>query len=396
MRVAFFSDAYRPRVSGLVSSLDEFSQGLRERGHEVLIVCPSYPPERMRGIVDPPHVLRVPSGTAIVSKEDRLAQPWKLKGAIKAIRAFDPEIVHVQTEFSIGSLGRLYCRNHGLPIVSTCHTHYESYMASYVPFLPGEIGRTAARVWLRSIYSRDDFVAVPSLKIADLLRSYGVDKDFAVLPTGVDERVFKPEPEAARALRAELARKHPRLASGPLAVYAGRVGHEKNIRILVDAMRIVSREIPEASLLVVGEGPARAELRNEAHRRGIGDKVFATGYVDRSILPAYYSMADIFVFPSVTETQGLVTIEAMLCGTPVVGVAEMGTGDIMEDDKGGLLASNDAASFADKMIRLLKDPELRARKSAEARLHAVHWSLGNSVSKLEALYERALASRRAR
>ena len=141
MRIAIFTDAYHPRVSGLVSSIDEFAHGLEARGHTVLIICPSYPAKRMTGTHDDARVLRVPSGSAVVDPEDRLALPWREAEALRRVEAFKPDVVHIQTEFSIGNLGRRYCRAHGLPVISTCHTHYEMYIGNYVPFMHrGESG----------------------------------------------------------------------------------------------------------------------------------------------------------------------------------------------------------------------------------------------------------------
>ena len=146
--------------------------------------------------------------------------------------------------------------------------------------------------------------------------------------------------------------------------------------------------MPDTNLLMVGEGPLRAELRKFFEARGLGDKVAWTGYMDREKLPVYNSAADIFVFPSRTETQGLVTIEAMLCGTPVVGVNSMGTAEILAGDSGGLLARDDPDDFAEKTLCLIRDPDLRRAKAVQARSHALTWSTANSCDRIENLYFR--------
>jgi len=390
MRIAIFTDAYHPRVSGLVSSIDEFAHGLEARGHTVLIICPSYPAKRMTGTHDDARVLRVPSGSAVVDPEDRLALPWREAEALRRVEAFKPDVVHIQTEFSIGNLGRRYCRAHGLPVISTCHTHYEMYIGNYVPFMPEWSLRLIVRAGMRKIYNRDDYVIVPSLRIAAVLASYGVKHDFSVIPTGVDDELFRSRAEEAKALRAELTAKYPQLAKGPLLVYVGRLGWEKNLRLLLESFAIVHREFPDACLLMVGDGPARKGLRRLAHELKVGHRMVTTGYVDRDRLPAYYSIADLFAFPSATETQGLVTIEAMLCGTPVVGVDEMGSAEVMAGERGGLLASNDKADFADKVLRMLRDPALRAQKAHDAAEWGKTWTVKASCDKMAALYERAL------
>ncbi len=386
MRIAFFADAYRPRVSGLVSSIDEFCTELTARGHDVCIVCPSYPASRMAGVVEPFLTIRVPSTSGMVSREDRLALTWPEGEVLDQVDAFNPDIVHIQTEFSLGNLGRRYCRSRGLPVLSTCHTHYEMYMKSYFSLIPEKVARKSARLFIRRTYSRDDFIITPSQEIRRVLESYGIDRNFVVIPTGVNDAFFKPGPEAAAAFKASLERDFPRAGAGPLLLYIGRIGEEKNLPMLMDAFEMVLAEVPEARLLLVGDGPWRAEGEAAGRARGLGDRLIWKGYMSRDLLPAVYSAADLFTFPSATETQGLVTIEAMLCGTPVVGVNRMGTAEIMAGDKGGLLAEDEAADFARKVVALLKDPVLRAAKREEALAHARQWSIAHACTRLEALY----------
>lgn len=388
MRIAFFSDAYHPRVSGQVASLDEFCKSLTERGHEICIVCPAYPPERMEGCRDPFRTIRVPSGSAFVSEDDRLAIPWKTGEALRELDEFGPQAVHVQTEFSIGALGRRYCRQRGIPILSTCHTFYEMYIHWYLPLLPTFAARPTVKAWLRSVYSDDALIITPTNKIRDVMLGYGIDKEYAVIPTGVDERVFKPNQTQGRLYREELERRHPSMRSSTLLLYVGRISQEKNLELLAEAMEKMLARNPNIHLLIVGDGPKRAELHHVFHKRGLTKAVTWAGLMPREELPMAYSAADLFVFPSATETQGLVTIEAMLCGAPVVGVNEMGTGEIMEGDKGGLLAENDAEDFARKVLKLVEDPALRAEKSREATLHARRWTIGHACDEMEKIYNR--------
>lgn len=388
MRIAIFSDAYHPRVSGQVASMDEFCKSLTERGHEVCIVCPAYPPERMEGIRDPFYTIRVPSGSALVSEDDRLAIPWRESEAMRELDSFGPQAVHVQTEFSLGAMGRRYCRRRGIPIVSTCHTFYEMYIHWYLPLLPTIASRPLVKAWLRAVYANDALIITPTNRIREVMQSYGIDKEFAVIPTGVDERVFRPRPRESREYRTKL---EERLQGGEphkLLVYVGRISQEKNLELLADAMKLILTREPKAHLLMVGDGPKRTEIFHEFQRRNLGRHMSWTGLVPREELPVVYSAADVFVFPSVTETQGLVTIEAMLCGTPVVGVNQMGTGEIMAGDKGGFLADNNPEDFADKVCALLADPELRAKKSREAMDHARRWTIGHACDEMELIYTR--------
>jgi glycosyltransferase involved in cell wall biosynthesis len=209
-----------------------------------------------------------------------------------------------------------------------------------------------------------------------------------VIPTGVDETLFFPHPEEAEEFKRKLAVRHAGFGEGPLLVYIGRIGQEKNLTLLADAMVRIVGEAPDTNLLMVGDGPRKAELRQAFRQRGLEEHVAWLGFLPRSRLPAIYSAADIFVFPSKTETQGLVTIEAMLCGTPVVGMNIMGTAEILQGDVGGLLTEDNPLDFAKKVLHLLRDPALRAAKSAEALRHAQRYTIGNSCDQMEQLYTR--------
>jgi glycosyltransferase involved in cell wall biosynthesis len=388
MRIAFFSDAYHPRVSGQVASMDEYCKSLTERGHEVCIVCPAYPPERMQEHQDPFRTIRVPSGSALVSEDDRLAIPWKTGEALRELDEFKPQAVHVQTEFSIGALGRRYCRKRGIPILSTCHTFYEMYIHWYLPLLPSFMASPTVKAWLRSVYSHDELIITPTNRIKDVMHGYGINKEFAVIPTGVDERVFKPCEAEAQAYRKSLERQHPGIDSSTLLVYVGRISQEKNLELLADSMVQILAQEPKTHLLIVGDGPKRTETIHGFNRRGLKNNVTWAGLMSREELPVVYSAADIFVFPSVTETQGLVTIEAMLCGAPVVGMNEMGTAEILEGDRGGLLAKNNVGDFTEKVLTLIRDPDLRAQKAKEAMQHAKRWTIGHACDEMEKIYNR--------
>lgn len=393
MNIVFFADAYRPRVNGVVSSMDEFAKNLQKRGHRVLIVCPVYPELDTQSFDEPVPTLRVPSLPAVVSSEDRLAKLWYEPELFHQIDSFKPDIVHVQTEFSIGNMGRRYCRKRGIPVISTCHTHWEMYINNYIHIMPIFIGRFVARTLMRQIYNRDTVIIVPSNQIGVVLQRYGINRELVWIPNGVNNTLFYPQQERAKELRDRLAESKPALKDGPILLFAGRLGHEKNVLLLLDAFIRVHKKIPDANLVFVGNGPVREELQHRAQEAGLDDYVHFTGYVPRTELPLYYSMATLFTFPSVTETQGLVTIEAMLCGTPVVGVNMMGTAEVMAGEKGGLLADNSAESVAEKILMLLENPDLLAQKKQEALNQGQLWTIENSCSRLEALYQRFSLSR---
>lgn len=397
MRILYFTDTYWPRVNGVTVSVQTFADALRRRGHQVRIVCPQYPKDQVSvGCPDEDNVIRLPSVSSFFSKEDRISNPLLLREILPQLDDFDPDVVHMHTEFSIGAMGRHYCRSRGYPIVSTCHTHWEQYFEHYIPGLPSRFARAIARTIIRTAYRNDSLIIVPSSHIADVLRKYAFPAEFSVIPTGIDASYFSPDAVRDARVRRNLVERFPRLANGPILLFVGRVGQEKNVAFLFDVMKRVNAERPDASLVLVGDGPYRAALQKRSAEMGLRDCCFFTGYMPREELPSIYALADVFMFPSKTETQGLVTIEAMLCGTPVVAIGEMGTVDVMGGDNGGFMVPDDVGIFSDRVLDLLNDVNLRAAKKDEALAYSRNWTVDGMVEKLLAHYERAAQSRQPR
>ena len=394
MRIVYFTDAYWPRVNGVTVSVQTFADALKRRGHEIRIVCPEYPEDReATGPTDELGVIRIPSVGSFFSKEDRFSNPLKLVDILPQLDAFNPDVVHVQTEFSFGTMGRHYCRTRGYPVVSTCHTHWEQYFEHYIPGMPSRFARAIARTIMRTAYRNDSLIVVPSQQIAKVLTAYGIKKEFPLIPTGIDADFFKPNAARDERVARALLERFPGLAIGPFLLFVGRVGQEKNVAFLFEVLKRVLAVRPDATLLLVGDGPYRSVLQKRSVDMGLKDSCLFTGYMPREELPSIYAMADIFVFPSKTETQGLVTIESMLCGTPVVAIGEMGTADVMAGDNGGFMVKDNLEDFTARVLQLLDDDALRAAKSAEALEYAQRWTVEGMTDKLEVLYRRAAAAR---
>jgi glycosyltransferase involved in cell wall biosynthesis len=219
----------------------------------------------------------------------------------------------------------------------------------------------------------------------DTLRGYGVGAPIEIVPTGI------PLPEFAGGDGARFRAEHGLAPARPVLLYVGRVAFEKNIDFLLRMLVHVRRDLPETVLVVCGEGPALGSLMRLAERLGLRDGVRFVGYLDRATqLPDCYRAADAFVFASRTETQGLVLLEAMALGVPVVSTAVMGTRDIVLPERGALLAGDDERDFAACVARVLGDPAFRARLSAEGREYARTWSAPAFALRMEALYRTVL------
>ena len=379
MRVLMVSDVYFPRINGVSTSIATFRQALAAQGIEVRLVVPRYADEQeVAGIV------RVPGRPVPRDPEDRLVSWTALRAAIRQ-EAVDCDLIHVQTPFLAHYAGLSAARQFGKPIIATYHTLFEEYIHHYAPFLPAEWLRGLARRLSRSQCNALDAVVVPSTAMRERLEQYGVSVPMHVLPTGIPIGGFT-EGDGRR-----FRERHGLPAGQPCALFVGRVAFEKSIDFLIEALFLARREVPNLVLLITGEGPAERALHRQAKALGLGEAVRFLGYLDRQRdLPDCYAAADCFVFASRTETQGLVLLEAMAMGLPVVALAAMGTRDILASGRGCLVPDDDVAGFSAAMVRLLRDPVLHSRLSQEARVYALEWSDDRLATKLANLYDRLL------
>lgn len=375
MRVLLLSDVYFPRINGVSTSIQTLRRELLAAGHEVTLVVPDYE----RGTPES-GVLRVHGWSLPFDPEDRLMHWRNLNAALEAAPGpFD--VVHVHTPFLAHYAGLRYARRHGTPLIETYHTLFTEYFHHYLPILPRPWLRALARSISRRQCNAVDAVIAPSGPMREALRDYGVTTRIEVIPTGLLPESFVPGDGVG------FRHAHGLPLNRPLLLYVGRVAFEKNISFLLDMLVALHRTHPEACLLIAGEGPAERTLHREVRRLKLTDSVRFVGYLDRAReLPNCYRAADIFVFASRTETQGLVLLEAMAQGTPVVALAEMGTRDVLREGEGCRIAPPDPAAFAHIVAELLDDAKARCRLSAAAVAYAQAWRAERMVERVVALY----------
>lgn len=375
MRVLMVSDVYFPRVNGVSTSIETFRRTLAGQGVEVRIVAPRYGDEP-----DQAGVARVRGRPVPRDPEDRLVA-WGAMSRTVHEHAAECDLVHIQTPFAAHYSGLRAARRACVPVLATYHTLFEEYLHHYAPFLPAGGLRALARHLSRRQCNALDGVVVPSAAMHARLNDYGVKRPIHVLPTGIPLARF------AGGDRARFRAAHGIAPERPVALFVGRVAHEKNIGFLLEMAAQAAKRRPNLLLLIAGEGPALPGLRAQAARLGLGDAVRFTGYLDRHYdLPDCYAAADVFVFASRTETQGLVLLEAMAVGLPVVAFALMGTIDILAPRQGCRVPDEDPAAFADAVVEILSDDALRARLGSEASGYAGSWSDEAMALRLAALY----------
>jgi len=371
------SDVSFPRVNGVSTSIATFRQSLAELGHETTLVAPAYDTPH----ADPADVLRIPARAVPLDPEDRLMSARAVRRLEARFKEDEYDIVHIHTPFVAHYTGVRLARRLGIPVVETYHTFFEEYFHHYAAFLPGWLTRRVARAMTVSQCRAVDALVVPSPQMLSKLREYGVATRADVLPTGIDSARFQGG-EGAR-FRAAYGIEPDR----PLLVHISRVAHEKNIDFILHMLVHVVREIPDVLLIIAGEGPALAHLKALVQRLGLGHNVQFVGYLDRSTtLLDCYRAAQAFVFASRTETQGLVLLESLALGTPVVSTAVMGTADVLKDAKGAVVVPEDAGVFAAAVVRVLRDADLRQRLRDAAPADAAAWSARAMAERLATLY----------
>jgi glycosyltransferase involved in cell wall biosynthesis len=375
--ILFVSDVYFPRVNGVSTSIQTFRRDLAAQGCETWLIAPSYP----QAWQDDARILRQPSRYLVFDPEDRMMQGRSARRAGLDLRG-RIEAVHIHTPFIAHWVGKRIARELRVPVLETYHTFFEEYLHHYVPLLPRGVARAFARGASLRQCNAVDAVIAPSRQLADVLLGYGVERPVHVIPTGLNLEEFTGGDRAAFRAR------HGIPDERPVMLLVGRVAHEKNIGFLLRVLAAVRASLPNVLFVIAGEGPAREALRRQVAAEGLSDNVLFVGYLDRRTkLRDCYRAADVFVFASRTETQGLVLLESLALGVPVVSTAVLGTKEVLHGAAGAIVVEEDVGEFAAAVTCVLTQPDLRATLAAAAReFVAARWSSGEMARRLVRLY----------
>jgi len=381
MRIGLFTNNYLPFRGGVTTAVETLRQGLEDGGHDVWIFAPGF----RSPLADSARVFRYPSVPAPTYPAFSLPVPVSRRIATQA-RDLALDIVHAQHPFLLGGTARRLARRLGRPLVFTYHTRYEKY-AHYVPLPERLVATMAVRMACR-FASTADLVVAPSEHMAATLATRGIRVPIAVVPTGVPLDLFRPGDR--RAARRSLGLPE----ADPICLYVGRLDREKSVGRLIDAFAMIASGVESSRFLLVGQGTHEAALRRHAGLSPVGDRIRFLGSMRREALPAYYQAADLFVFASETETQGLVLAEAHACSLAAVAVRASGVDEVVQDGETGVLTKADARDLADAAIGLLVDGERRAVMGRAGRLVVeAQFSAIRQVETMAGHYARLLQGR---
>lgn len=373
VNIAVFTDSYKPYVSGVVNSISTFNRELRRLGHNCFVFAPGYP-----GYADDePGVFRFRSIKAPTNPDFRLAIPLS-RSVIARLRSLQVDVIHTHSPFLMGGLGARSAHRLGLPLVFTYHTLYEEYV-HYSPIARGLAKRLMRKI-SRDYCNRCDAVIAPTQVVSDLLLTYGVKTPVIVNPTGIDLSRYEQLDQSWLRLRYGIPAEHR------ILLFVGRLGQEKNVTFLIRAFAKVADSDPRSTLVLIGGGPLRSDLERLSRSLGLSSRVVFTGPMQPDDMPTAYGGADIFVFPSMTDTQGMVITEAMAAGLPVVAVRAYGTNNVVDDGVNGLLTAADETEFADAVATLLSDVTLLNRLAVRTHEKAVEMSSTKCAKRLEKVY----------
>lgn len=383
LRIAFFTDTYHPQVNGLVTSVETSRNELVKQGHTALIFAP-----HLSGEVVEQDVYRLAGFPYYPQPEYTFVLPWGLGFDLRKFGSFNCDLIHSHAMFGAGLIAVPIAKLKKIPLVLTYHTLFEDYL-HYVP-LPLAFTRWFNRAYTRWMCHLCALIIAPTPAIKSVLEGYGVKTRIEVLPTGLNAEVFA----KSGAKKSDYGVPEDTL----LLSCAGRTGHEKKMDLLINALAQADSQLPKWKLVIAGDGPERLHLQAQIDRLGLSAKVQILGYVPRAKVLDLMEASDLFAFPSTTETQGMVVIEAMGRGTPVLGADAMGVGYMMAKDakpgeaRGGWLAKpSDEADVTRLLVQILNDPAARAKKAEEALEMAKGYAAEAINARLAGYYKDAIA-----
>jgi 1,2-diacylglycerol 3-alpha-glucosyltransferase len=356
MRIGIFTDTYHPDINGVVTSIKMLEREMKKRGHEVYIFSPSkHEPTENQNL----YMLK--SIPLFVAKKFKYrVATFYSRPIAKEIKELNLDIVHTHCEFSLALFGKIISRKFGIPFVHTYHTMWEDYMHYVVPIKGTRniYPKRFARSFSKNFVRKADCIIAPSKKTEKYLKyRCGIkNKPIYIIPTGIDIDPFNPSNftnEAKNNLKKSIGVNE----NDKVVLFIGRIGEEKSIDQVLSAMPEVFKTLPDTKFVLVGDGPAKDSLREQAIKLGISDKIIFTGPIPWEKIALYYSIGDVFVNASTTETQGLTFIEAMASGVPVVAKYAHNLAEFIHHNENGLLVRFER-DFSKSIVSVLKNPVL--------------------------------------
>jgi len=377
LNIAMFTNNYYPFIGGVPVSINRQAAGLRKCGHTVHIFAPLYPGQKTDA---DEHVHRYKLLVFYKSKVFHYAvanifSPKIERDFIK--NNFD--VVHVHHPFWMGKKGMKLGKKYNIPVILTYHTRFDCYY-HYVPFMKQAFKRIISHRMVKNFAGRCSAVFSPMETSREYLLGLNISKPIVVLPTGLDYEGFNIESD--KDLREQLVP-----SGGVLLCSVSRLSREKNIYFIIDCLKYIKSNTHTLfKCVIIGDGPEKGEIINAIDAAGLADECVLLGRIPPEEVCKYYLVSDIFIFASKTETQGLVLLEAMAGGCPVVAVSSGGVDDIVTDGHNGYKTREDVREWSERVIHLFNDRDEYDRMSENASRFAEGFSLENMAVQASEIY----------
>jgi len=382
MRIAFFTNCYKPLVNGVVTSIVSLKEAYERKGHDVYIFAP-----RVKDYIDQKrNVFRYRSVNLTSKVKYPLPIPLSFR-VKKVITEFNPDIVHFHHPFLLSFPAIMYGKKLGIPKILTIHTQYEQY-AYYVSPIPERVTQEAIKMIISNLAYKTDCITTPSDSMKKIMENYGIKNRIQVIPNAIHLISFQEDDESKRA---EIKKKYNLKEDDKIILFVGRVASEKSIDTIIKALEIIKkRDNNKVKLLIVGNGPAMDELQQLTRTLKVEKDVVFAGTVSNEEIQHYYKMAYLFTITSTSESFGIVIIEALASGIPVLAVRAPGAADILTDDLDGLLVDDDVEKFADALEKIIREPELREKLSKGALKTSEKYNIDTISERMLNLYREVI------
>ena len=379
MNIGIFTDTYTPQINGVATSISILENELRNLGHNVYIITTTDAQAKKNS----QNVIRLKSMPFVFMPRSRVALLYSPRVAMM-VKRLNLDIIHTHTEFALGFFGKLLSKQFKIPLVHTYHTMWEEYV-HYIA--RGHlISKSFAKRYSRFFCHRALVVVTPTLKSKELLKSYGVSRPIKVIPTGINFAPFLQKNTDIQDTRAEFG-----LTLDDIVItFIGRIAKEKNIDIIIKSMGEVFEKSPKTKLVIVGDGPARAELTEISKKMGFEDRIIFAGFRPWAEISKYYQMADYFISASETETQGLTYIEAIASKIPIIAKYDDAIKDIIKHKQTGFLF-HDSNSIAQTILEALNSSD-NTTITENAFKQIEHLSSENFGKNMSELYKKVISA----
>ena len=386
MRIAFFSDNFYPELSGITDTIITTGKELQKRGHNIVYICPRYSPQdyatgkrqypikKEDDTIDGMPIVRLPSVSMPLSPTGQSRFAFPTGASFTFLDSFKPEVIHTQSPYGTGLEALHAAKRYGVPLVGTNHTAIEDFF----PFGM----RAMMRRYDAWYYNHCNFVTTPYAALLRRMGKKGFHKPGRAVANPAELQAFGPATPEEKA-------EHKRSfgLTGPVVLYAGRLGVEKHVDVVVRALALLVKDFPTITLVATGHGAAESGLKKLAQKLGVGRQIKFTGFLSRATLPHAYKTADVFAMMSTSDSQSIALMQAYSSGTPAVCARARGLPDYTPKEAGFLVEPGDHKALAAKIKLLLHDDTLRATMGAAAVDFAKKFSPEKIADEWEQIYE---------